>query len=116
MPIKLLHSELHLYYRNSLLLYSLVCITSDNNDEGLQVFQLWYLQERDDILARWGFAEYLVKHGNFDQAAQLFRFSHRKNQALSKDIYSRIEHRENTLIDERFFVLYKDRFKNIYAE
>ena len=108
--------EMSPYYRNSLLLYSLVCITSDNNDEGLQVFQLWYLQERDDILARWGFAEYLVKHGNFDQAAQLFRFSHRKNQALSKDIYSRIEHRENTLIDERFFVLYKDRFKNIYAE
>ena len=103
-------------YRNSPLLYSLSCMYSQGNAEALRVFQQWYRQKPNDLLVRWGLAEFLVKAGKRDEAEQLFRSFATKGDALSKVIYSRIINREKTLVDQKFFDLYNEKLENIRVE
>ena len=103
-------------YRNAILLYSLSCMLSGDHAETLRVFQCWYSQRPEELLARWGLAEFLVKDGKNDEAEQLFRPFAKKGNPLSKVIYGRIINREKTLVDQAFFDLYDEKLKNIRVE
>ena len=103
-------------YRNSLLLYSLSCMYSEDDAETLRVFQQWYRQKPNDLLVRWGLAEFLVKEGERDEAERLFRPFAKRGNPQEKVIYSRIISREKTLVDQTFFDLYNEKLKNIRVE
>jgi hypothetical protein len=103
-------------YRNSLLVYSLKCLSSGDDQETLDVFRRWHERRPGDMIARWGLAESLARQGAHEQAEALFASGIAGGDALAGEVRARIDRGETSLIDARFYEMYTQRLRDIRLE
>ena len=103
-------------YRNSLLVYGLVCMLREDVDAGLHTFETWYQSRPNDQLAYWGYAEFLRMQNNYEKALDLLEQVDSNENSARLFLLQKKMAQGVSLIDEDFFNIYRQRLLAISTE
>jgi hypothetical protein len=98
--------------------YGLACFLTDDDEEGIRVFQHWHALDHRDILGRWGLAEYKTRRGDRESARGLFSDcrGEARDKARCRKIASAIDSGAGRIVDKAFFDLFKSRLMELDRE
>jgi hypothetical protein len=96
--------------------YGYACLLSGDGREGYRVFKRWHSLDSEDMLAKVGLAEYLVKRGGRHAASNLFSTAEcaRAELSICKKIKTIKYSSNDTLLDKTYWDLYLRRLSVLY--